>query len=74
MMTILVSLSEAKTHFVRKDLQRQAKKAKGSELDEGDAAAAVITALDLEDAWKKSAEGDHFCLYLIIILKLQTLL
>ena len=41
-------------------MQRQAKKAKGSELDEGDAAAAVITALDLEDAWKKSAEGEHF--------------
>ena len=56
----IISLSEANTDFVRKDLQRQAKKAKGSELDEGDAAAAVITALDLEDAWKKSAEGEYY--------------
>ena len=48
------------TAFVRKDLQRQAKKAQGSELDEGDSAAAVITALDIEDGWKKSAEGKYF--------------
>ena len=38
-------------------MQRQAKKAQGSELDEGESAAAVITALDIEDGWKKSAEG-----------------
>ena len=56
----LGNLLETITDFVRKDLQRQAKKAKGSELDEVDAAAAVITALDLEDAWKKSVEGEHF--------------
>ena len=47
------------TPFVRKDLERQAKKAKGTELDDGEAAAAVITALDIEDTWKKSAEGEH---------------
>ena len=48
------------TPFVRKDLERQAKKAKGTELDDGEAAAAVITALDIEDTWKKSAEGEQF--------------
>ena len=39
-------------------MQRQANKAKGTEQDEGDAVAAVITALDIEDGWKKSAEGE----------------
>ena len=48
----------SKAYFVRKDLQRQANKAKGTEQDDGDAVAAVITALDIEDGWKKSAEGE----------------
>ena len=42
-------------HNFRKDIQRQEKKARGEDLDESETA--VITALDLEDSWKKSAEG-----------------
>lgn len=49
----------SKACFVRKDLQRQANKAKGTEQEDGDAGAAIITALDIEDGWKKSAEGEH---------------
>ena len=40
----------------RRDLERQEKKAKGDDLDDGESSA-VITALDLEDAWRKSSEG-----------------
>ena len=39
----------------RKDVERQERKAKGG--DDFEEEAAVITAMDLEDAWKKSAEG-----------------
>jgi len=40
----------------KRDLERQEKKAKGDDLDDGESSA-VITALDLEDAWRKSSEG-----------------
>ena len=40
----------------RRDLERQAKKAKGDDMEDGESSA-VITALDLEDAWRKSSEG-----------------
>ena len=40
-------------------MQRQANKAKGTDQEDGDAGAAIITALDIEDGWKKSAEGEH---------------
>ena len=38
-------------------MERQEKKTRGEETEETETAAAVITALDLEDSWKKSAEG-----------------
>ena len=38
-------------------MERQEKKSKGDEMEETETAAAIITALDLEDSWKKSAEG-----------------
>ena len=37
-------------------MERQERKARGEELEESEAVA-VITALDMEDSWKKSAEG-----------------
>ena len=42
--------------MIRRDVERQEKKSKGDELEESEAAA-VITALDLEDSWRKSSEG-----------------
>ena len=43
-------------HEVRhkRDIERQERKKKGEEVDEGEA---VVTALDLEDSWKKAAES-----------------
>jgi len=38
----------------RRDVERQERKKKGDEVDEGEA---VVTALDLEDSWKKAAES-----------------
>jgi len=38
----------------KRDVERQERKRKGEEVDEGEA---VVTALDLEDSWKKAAEA-----------------
>jgi len=40
----------------KRDLERQEKKLKGEDLDDGESSA-IITALDLEDSWRKSSEG-----------------
>ena len=41
----------------RRDLERAERKARGGDEEAETTETVMVTALDLEDAWKKSAEG-----------------